>query len=1160
MGGFSHRIQNLQFFSAVQRIPPGVVTSPTLLVSVRGQGGIPPMPGFALGPDHAVAITRSSFNRSLYVVYTREPWRQVKASFLTQFHRSNTPCRTGPFVGSGYTLYDHLADRWLIYEVALVSGRSYLCLLVSLSKVPYGLLYRGWSIELPTATPGDVVAGIMPDAYYLSTTGEGVATAYAIDRANLLAGSAQRPLVRVTAPALAGFQRQGFMPSHMHGLVRTSAPCGLFIRQVDDEAHNPANSNASQDYLELWQLCANFGGTSNWTQVASLPISEFDANVCSLSANVPCFSQPAPSATQLIPYQELPQPQLAYRSYGTHDAMLTSFTTNVGANQGGVRWVELRRDAAGSPWRIHQDGLHSPNIRSRFLSSAALDATGNMALGYSVVDTASVTYPSVYYTGREAGAPLGTMTAAETLVTAGTRASTAAAFGGRSVMVPDPRDGCTFALMAPWETAASRSALYLAMFRFPDCGECSTDVDCNDGQYCTLDKCRDGECFSEVDPLLCRYGDYCSEALDACVSCLANANCSNGLFCDGEELCNATGQCVPAASPPCLEDRCREDDDKCLQCLVPADCDNGVFCDGTETCTGDVCVAGAPPCPVGSTCNEGTDSCEGELSDPLAGLSVPLLGARPPNPSLAVGLDHLIVVASTSNNIGTYYVYGKASLESSPPPLRSTYIGSTQTSSPCRSGVSRSGPFVTSPSVLYDHQADRWLMAEVGQATGGPYTLCLAFSITGDAALTLWRTYMVNLTTATAPVSITLAFMPYDGYYLATGGSPPEVYALDRASMLVYQELRPLVVYQAPPLAGYSVQGLVPAALDGPMPILPPCALFLRQVDAQIAGTTSDTLEIWRFCPNFATTNSTFEKVQELPISSFDSALCGGGATTGCFSQNGSAVTLAAFAHRLSPRVVFRSRTSYDVLVLAFTVDVGGDQGAIRWLELRKQDRLSTNTWSVFQEGTYGGEDTFNRWLPSIGVDMDQGIMVGFSKVSASSYPALAYAGRAVGDPSGTLPHAEKTLKAGTRSDPSALFGGQSSLVVDPVDGCTMYYAGQYDAVATSAALWLGMFKSLACAGECAKDADCPPDTLFCTEARCRDGICSQVLGSTCPLGQTCLEDTDTCVDCVIDAQCSNGQFCDGEEVCADGNVCAAGTDPCPGSTCNEDLNECVAA
>ncbi|MCH7850131.1 MAG: hypothetical protein IH845_00630 [Nanoarchaeota archaeon] len=55
-------------------------------------------------------------------------------------------------------------------------------------------------------------------------------------------------------------------------------------------------------------------------------------------------------------------------------------------------------------------------------------------------------------------------------------------------------------------------------------------------------------------------------------------------------------------------------------CSIDADCDDGLFCNGIETCSGSVCQAGAIACPEDSyscttTCSESTDSCTTSFDD-----------------------------------------------------------------------------------------------------------------------------------------------------------------------------------------------------------------------------------------------------------------------------------------------------------------------------------------------------------------------------------------------------------------------------------------------------------------------------------------------------------------------------------------------------------------
>lgn len=100
---------------------------------------------------------------------------------------------------------------------------------------------------------------------------------------------------------------------------------------------------------------------------------------------------------------------------------------------------------------------------------------------------------------------------------------------------------------------------------------------------------------------------------DSC-TCSADAECDNGLSCDGAETC-AGGVCVAGIAPVCDDgvgctvDSCDEATDSCTFTPHDAACDNGLFCDGAEVCDGALgCLAASDPCaPL--VCDEPADLC-----------------------------------------------------------------------------------------------------------------------------------------------------------------------------------------------------------------------------------------------------------------------------------------------------------------------------------------------------------------------------------------------------------------------------------------------------------------------------------------------------------------------------------------------------------------------
>ena len=95
-----------------------------------------------------------------------------------------------------------------------------------------------------------------------------------------------------------------------------------------------------------------------------------------------------------------------------------------------------------------------------------------------------------------------------------------------------------------------------------------------------------------------------------------------------------TGVCSAGSQPCPNEPLCDEANDRCFECVVDADCDDGVNCNGEETCSANVCVAGSSTCSNDNVCDEANDQCveclvNGDCSEGdecLDTMCIPLLG------------------------------------------------------------------------------------------------------------------------------------------------------------------------------------------------------------------------------------------------------------------------------------------------------------------------------------------------------------------------------------------------------------------------------------------------------------------------------------------------------------------------------------------------------
>ena len=79
--------------------------------------------------------------------------------------------------------------------------------------------------------------------------------------------------------------------------------------------------------------------------------------------------------------------RLAYRNFGDHEALVVTHSVTPANALSGIRWYELRNApgstmAASTPV-VFQQGTYAPDGTARWMGSAAMDAAGDLAVGYS---------------------------------------------------------------------------------------------------------------------------------------------------------------------------------------------------------------------------------------------------------------------------------------------------------------------------------------------------------------------------------------------------------------------------------------------------------------------------------------------------------------------------------------------------------------------------------------------------------------------------------------------------------------------------------------------------------------------------------------------------------------------------------------------------------
>ncbi len=396
----------------------------------------------------------------------------IMKTFTLQSLASGSPCNSGycdPMV-----LYDRMADRWMISEFP--SSGGHLCVYVSTTGDPTGTWYAYTFSNVETSTPDYPKYGVWPQngngGSYLvgiNAGASGKRDVVALDRAKMLAGQpATFQKFSVTAMPNSGFQL--VLPATVQGM--TPPPDGapaLFMRPRD-RAQQDGVTNKTYDLLEMWALSVDWATPANstLTVLPSVQISPYDMTLCGMGTTWNCM--PQPGTTQKIdPIREPIHFPLQYRNFGDRETLVGCYVTDVdGTDHAALRWFEVRKTGGGN-WTLFQEGVvgGEANVH-RSVGSAAMDGSGNIAIGYTRTGTASPYYPSAYFKGRLSTDPAGTMPQGEYVIVDATASKTDnERWGDYAGIGVDPTDDCTF-----WFTTeyGGSGQTKVAAFKFDACG------------------------------------------------------------------------------------------------------------------------------------------------------------------------------------------------------------------------------------------------------------------------------------------------------------------------------------------------------------------------------------------------------------------------------------------------------------------------------------------------------------------------------------------------------------------------------------------------------------------------------------------------------------------------------------------------------------------
>lgn len=307
--------------------------------------------------------------------------------------------------------------------------------------------------------------GVWPDGYYVGVNNGGYV--HVLQRERMVQGlSASYQSFDIGT--LPGWTFQLTLPGTHEG--SNAPPAGepaIFMRPRDTEIHGGTCPGC--DLMEMWELHVDWNtpASSVLTQLPSVQMTDWDHTLCGTSGNWDCMPQPG-TTQQIDPIREPLHFPLQYRNFATHETLVGCFAEDVdGTDHAAVHWFEMRRDTGG--WYVYQEGVLGGEAGvHRSVCSAAMDGSGNIAVGYTRTGNNAPYYPSIYYAGRLSTDPLGTMPYYEYVIRDATNSKTNnERWGDYAGIGVDPADDCTF-----WFTTEYGCCGYsrIAAFKFDQCG------------------------------------------------------------------------------------------------------------------------------------------------------------------------------------------------------------------------------------------------------------------------------------------------------------------------------------------------------------------------------------------------------------------------------------------------------------------------------------------------------------------------------------------------------------------------------------------------------------------------------------------------------------------------------------------------------------------
>ncbi|MEP6691418.1 MAG: hypothetical protein ABJD07_09690 [Gemmatimonadaceae bacterium] len=338
-------------------------------------------------------------------------------------------------------------------------GSYAMCYALSVGADPFGAYYR-YEFVRPLF-PDYPRPAVWPDGYYVpSSTGDDVIQKHAcvVDRARMLRGqdATEQCVVVDGVNFLNNADLDGTQLPPRGAPNILVAAGGTQLQKVMED-----------DGIYVWSFHVDWRDSSKTRVEGPVKVAVAPYHYLCDGQLTSCVPQPG-TERRLDAQGDKLMARLVYRRIGDRESLVAVHSVNTSAGGGGVRWYELRV-GPGRSVRLYQQGTYAPDGFFRWMGSAAIDAKGNIGIGYSF--GGSPNFAGQRFAGRLAGDPKGVLSLRETVLADGEAAQTnTLRWEDYAQTAVDPSDDCTIWYVGDYlHIGATSYSSRIGGFRMPGC-------------------------------------------------------------------------------------------------------------------------------------------------------------------------------------------------------------------------------------------------------------------------------------------------------------------------------------------------------------------------------------------------------------------------------------------------------------------------------------------------------------------------------------------------------------------------------------------------------------------------------------------------------------------------------------------------------------------